>query len=166
MDTHPELDSEQRYLDHAYRCLDEMRDHATRTLTAAERAAREEATPDADIVLWHLERRLATLAETPAALTFGRLDDEAGDRFYIGRRHVEDRSRPPPGRLPPVRAPRGARAPAHARHRAQPHLPALHRPGPAVAGRDRGRAGDDRQPGRGAVAGAGRRRARRRAAEG
>src|SRR5439155_23098152 len=29
METHPELDSEQQYLDHAYRCLDEMRDHAT-----------------------------------------------------------------------------------------------------------------------------------------
>ena len=62
---------EQRYLDHAYQCLEDMREHATRTLTAAERAAREEATPDADIVLWHLERRLAALAETPAALTFG-----------------------------------------------------------------------------------------------
>src|SRR5207244_2419808 len=90
METHPDLETEQRYLDHAYGCLEAMRDNATRTLVAAERAAREEATPDADIVLWHLERRLAALAESPAAVTFGRLDDELGERFYIGRRHVED----------------------------------------------------------------------------
>ena len=61
-----------------------------RTLAVGETAARVEQTPDAMIVQWHLERRLATLADTPAALCFGRLDEEVGEHFYIGRRHVED----------------------------------------------------------------------------
>ena len=75
---HPDLVDEQRYLDHAYRCLAAMRARTTTTTNAAERRAREEGTVDAGIVLWHLEHRLAALAETPPALTFGRLDDEQG----------------------------------------------------------------------------------------
>ena len=64
METHPDLDQEQHYLDHAYRCLEAMREHATRTLTAAERAAREEATPDADIgpLLFDLRQHRSALA--------------------------------------------------------------------------------------------------------
>ena len=89
MDAHPDLAAEQRHLDHAYACLAAMREHAARTLAVGETAARVEQTPDAMIVQWHLERRLATLADTPAALCFGRLDEEVGDHFYIGRRHVE-----------------------------------------------------------------------------
>ena len=89
MDAHPDLAAEQRHLDHAYACLAAMREHATRTLAVGEAAARAEQTPDALIVQWHLERRLATLADTPAALCFGRLDEEVGEHFYIGRRHVE-----------------------------------------------------------------------------
>jgi DNA helicase IV len=89
VDAHPDLAAEQRHLDHAYACLAAMREHATRTLAVGEAAARAEKTPDAMIVQWHLERRLAMLADTPAALCFGRLDEEVGDHFYIGRRHVE-----------------------------------------------------------------------------
>ena len=89
MDAHPDLAAEQRHLDHAYACLAAMREHAARTLAVGETAARVEQTPDAMIVQWHLERRLATLADTPAALCFGRLDEEVGEHFYIGRRHVE-----------------------------------------------------------------------------
>ena len=89
MDAHPDLAAEQRHLDHAYACLAAMRDHAARTLAVGEEAARAEQTPDAMIVQWHLERRLAALADTPAALCFGRLDEEVGEHFYIGRRHVE-----------------------------------------------------------------------------
>jgi len=44
------------------------------------------------------------------------------------------------GRLPPVHPPLPARAPRRARGRAQPPVPALHRAGPAVVGRDRRRA--------------------------
>ena len=89
MDAHPDLAAEQRHLDHAYACLAAMREHAARTLAVGEEAARAEQTPDAMIVQWHLERRLAALADTPAALCFGRLDEEVGEHFYIGRRHVE-----------------------------------------------------------------------------
>jgi DNA helicase IV len=89
VDAHPDLAAEQRHLDYAYACLAAMREHAARTLAVGEAAARAEQTPDAQIVHWHLERRLATLADTPAALCFGRLDEEVGEHFYIGRRHVE-----------------------------------------------------------------------------
>jgi DNA helicase IV len=90
MDRHPELDAEQRYLDHAYACLAAMRARTAGTVAVAERTALQEGTVDAGIVLWHLERRAQALAETPAALCFGRLDEETGERIYIGRRHVED----------------------------------------------------------------------------
>src|SRR5690242_4998473 len=63
-----------------------MRARAAETLGYGELAA---GAVDSAIVQWHLERRLAALAETPAALCFGRLDDEDHERYYVGRRHVE-----------------------------------------------------------------------------
>jgi DNA helicase IV len=89
VDAHPDLAAEQRHLDHAYACLAEMRERATSTLEVGERANRLEQTPDTAIIQWHLERRLAALSDTPAALCFGRLDTDEGDSFHIGRRHVE-----------------------------------------------------------------------------
>ena len=89
VDAHPDLAAEQRHLDHAYACLAAMRERAARTLEVGEAAARIDQTPDAMIVRWHLERRLAALADTPAALCFGRLDEDLGEHFYVGRRHVE-----------------------------------------------------------------------------
>ena len=90
MDHHPDLAAEQAYLSNAYACLAAMRRRTAETVDAAERLARSEGTVEADIVLWHMEERARALAETPAALCFGRLDDEEGDRVYVGRRHVED----------------------------------------------------------------------------
>ena len=45
---------------------------------------------DAEAVKWQLQRRLASLDDEAAVLAFGRIDEDRGDRWYIGRRHVED----------------------------------------------------------------------------
>src|SRR4051812_40928079 len=86
MTTHPDLEAEQEHLDHASACLETMRAKTEQTLSYGERAA---AGPDSPAVQRTPERRAAALAETPAALCFGRLDNEDKERFYVGRRHVE-----------------------------------------------------------------------------
>jgi DNA helicase IV len=45
---------------------------------------------DAEAVKWQLLRRLDSLNDEAGSLAFGRIDDEAEQRWYIGRRHVED----------------------------------------------------------------------------
>ncbi|MGI8809274.1 MAG: HelD family protein, partial [Acidimicrobiales bacterium] len=85
-----QLTAEQRYLDHARACLDAMRARTAAAVVDAEKVVRMGGGASADIVLQHLEARLAALAETRAALCFGRLDADEGDRLYVGRRHVED----------------------------------------------------------------------------
>ena len=86
----PEVAAEQAYLDHAQACLKAMRARAARNVEIGTRRAREEPSVDTSLLLEELERRLASLADSPVALAFGRLDEEAGERFYVGRRHVED----------------------------------------------------------------------------
>jgi DNA helicase IV len=77
-----DLDEEQRYIDHAYRCLDRMRARSEELL-----GAMKGADPDLE---WALARRVRALATTPRALCFGRIDGEHGASWYVGRRHVED----------------------------------------------------------------------------
>src|ERR1700737_4757279 len=77
-----DLAEEQRYIDHAYRCLDRMRSRSEELL-----AAMKGADPDLE---WALARRVKALATTPRALCFGRIDGEHGASWYVGRRHVED----------------------------------------------------------------------------
>jgi DNA helicase IV len=87
--SHPDVVEEQRYLDHAYECLAAMRDRAARATGVAEEAA---AADDVDSVAaaWHLRRRTDSLDPDMPALSFGRLDEETGETWYVGRRHVED----------------------------------------------------------------------------
>jgi DNA helicase IV len=85
-----DLAAEQAYLDHAHGCLAAMRDRAARNVEIGTRRAREEPSVDTSLLLEELERRHAALADSPVALAFGRLDEARGDRFYVGRRHVED----------------------------------------------------------------------------
>ena len=84
--THPELATEQAYIDHAYRCLAAMATRAARTATldAGVQAV------DSAIARAHLEHRAASLDPDMPALSFGRLDEEPGATWYVGRRHVED----------------------------------------------------------------------------
>ena len=45
---------------------------------------------DAAIAKAHLNHRLRSLSPDVPGLSFGRLDEETGDTWYVGRRHVED----------------------------------------------------------------------------
>ncbi len=83
--SHPDLSGEQAYVDHAYACLDRMREtvaHAGDTADGEVAAAALDA--------WGA-RRLQTFEDAERGLCFGRLDFEAVDHpFYVGRRWVHD----------------------------------------------------------------------------
>jgi len=85
--SHPDLDAEQSYIDTAYDCLAAMRD---RTAYTAELEGMAAEAVDGMIAQAHLRHRLASLDTDVAGLSFGRLDEERGDTWYVGRRHVED----------------------------------------------------------------------------
>jgi DNA helicase IV len=85
---HPDLASERARLRFAQECLEAMRAKtAARVGNEAVLAANE---ADAEAVKWQLQRRLASFDDDAAALCFGRIDEERGDLWYIGRRHIED----------------------------------------------------------------------------
>jgi DNA helicase IV len=86
---HPELADEQSYLDHAYRCLEAMRDHTTRLADISDSAAQA---VDSEAAQMHLQNRLRSLDADVDGLCFGRLDEDDGAAgpWYVGRRHVED----------------------------------------------------------------------------
>ncbi len=81
----PELLAEQVHLDHALESLAAMRQRAERLLQDLIGAGN----PDLDYVA-ALSRRVALLADSPRPLLFGRIDEEDGPMWHIGRRHVED----------------------------------------------------------------------------
>src|SRR2546430_1677831 len=85
---HPDLASERARLRFAQECLDLMRRRTAARVANEDVLAANEA--DAEAVKWQLQRRLASLDDDAAVLCFGRIDEETGDRWYIGRRHVED----------------------------------------------------------------------------
>ena len=90
--THPDLDDEQAYLDQAYAHLGAMRARAKRASEITESASNA---VDSAIAQAHLKHRYRSLDTDVGGLAFGRLDDEDGDTWYVGRRHVEDeRSNP------------------------------------------------------------------------
>ncbi len=84
---HPdaELQAEQDYLDGALNALGAMRRRAERLLSDLIAAGN----PDLDYVA-ALSRRVSLLADSPRPLLFGRIDEEEGPSWHIGRRHVED----------------------------------------------------------------------------
>ena len=81
----PEVQTEQDYLERALASLTAMRDRAERLLQELIAAGN----PDLDYVA-ALSRRVALLADSPRPLLFGRIDEESGAAWHIGRRHVED----------------------------------------------------------------------------
>jgi DNA helicase IV len=87
MTHHPDRPLEQAYLDRAYAHLARMR---ARTKEAA--SLKDSAAQGVDwaIAQAHLNARLRTLDTEVDGLTFGRLDADDGDVWYVGRRHVED----------------------------------------------------------------------------
>lgn len=86
----PELQAEQDHLEVAMTSLAAMRERAERLLHDLIAAGN----PDLDYVA-ALSRRVALLADSPRPLLFGRIDEEAGGSWHIGRRHVEDKRSDP-----------------------------------------------------------------------
>jgi len=82
---HPELLDEQRHLERATVALRAMAARTSGALGAVDAATEA----DAEVAAFHLRRRLDSLAERDDALAFGRID-EGAERWYVGRRHVED----------------------------------------------------------------------------
>jgi DNA helicase IV len=81
----PEVAAEQAYLEHALESLSVMRHRAERLLHDLVAAGN----PDLDYVA-ALSRRVSLLSDSPRPLLFGRIDEEDGPTWHIGRRHVED----------------------------------------------------------------------------
>ena len=85
---HPDVAHERARLDFAQSCLDAMRRRTAAKISDDDVLAANEA--DAEAVRWQLQRRLASLDDDVAVLCFGRIDEESGERWYIGRRHIEE----------------------------------------------------------------------------
>jgi DNA helicase IV len=85
-----ELEAEQAHLVFARRCLEQMRD-AVRSLEA--HGGDPVSTEFLKAELFRRAQALLDDPETP--LFFGRIDRLAGERFYLGRRHVRDRNGDP-----------------------------------------------------------------------
>jgi DNA helicase IV len=92
---HPDLVEEQRFLLHAYACLDAMRQRAIRLKNLGYMGGNVHAetglTPEM-AAYWELDRqaRVDSLSDSAAPLCFGRIDHGEGASWHIGRRHVED----------------------------------------------------------------------------
>jgi DNA helicase IV len=82
--------AEQAYLEVAVEALGAMRDRSQRLLDDLIAAGN----PDLDYVA-ALSRRVSLLADSPRPLLFGRIDEDAGTSWHIGRRHVEDAAADP-----------------------------------------------------------------------
>ena len=83
---HPELALEQAHLDRARAAIGAMANRTRRALDDTQSGATE---ADAEVAQWHLRRRLESLGDDGGIPAFGRIDDRA-ERWYVGRRHVED----------------------------------------------------------------------------
>jgi DNA helicase IV len=85
---HPDVALERARLRFAQDCLEQMRQRTAARVADEDVLAANEA--DAEAVKWQLQRRLDSLNDDAGSLCFGRIDHETEERWYIGRRHVED----------------------------------------------------------------------------
>ena len=87
---HPDLPAEQAYLDHAYECLEDMRQALLRTVGAAAVGEGGFDIAAGRIEVW-VDRRLAAYERAEEILCFGRIDvDSVDDSLYVGRRWIQD----------------------------------------------------------------------------
>jgi len=87
---HPDIPAEQAYLDHAYECLDDMRQALLRTVSAAAIGADGADVAAERIGAW-VDRRLAAYEQAEQVLCFGRIDVSfVEDPLYVGRRWIQD----------------------------------------------------------------------------
>jgi DNA helicase IV len=91
-DHHPDHAAEQAYLRRAREALDAMVAHTQQALEFSEQRVRDENSADAAIARAHMEGRRLAVDVGEVNLAFGRIDADSGegDKFYVGRRHIED----------------------------------------------------------------------------
>lgn len=89
--SHPDIPYEAAYLSDARRAMAAMAARTTAALDTAESAATD---ADSEVARWHLQRRLDSFDDRDELVAFGRID-EARDRWYVGRRHIEDEAGSP-----------------------------------------------------------------------
>src|SRR5258708_23729672 len=89
----PDVSCEGGRVEFAQSCLVAMRARTAAKVSNEDILAANEA--DAEAVRWQLQRRLASPDDDIAVLCFGRIDEESGQRWYVGRRHIEDSGCPP-----------------------------------------------------------------------
>jgi len=85
---HPELAAEQEYIEQAYEQLEAMRESARRRIAAVigqGRGITHQAREERDVIVRSSLQRLEQLDIGREALCFGRIDEEQGDKFYVGR---------------------------------------------------------------------------------
>jgi DNA helicase IV len=100
---HPEFEAEQKYISHAYACLDDMRASARllKNSIEADSGGTHQARLERDVVEEKAMGRLSRLQLGSESLIFGRIDrkgsegPDSGERFYIGRLPVSDRQQNP-----------------------------------------------------------------------
>ena len=95
---HPDLDSEQDYVDDAYRCLEAARRRAAGLTTAIEAGpgGASQTRVEREALIEGALSRLSRLHIGDRSLVFGRLDVAgAGERFYIGRVGLWDDEKEP-----------------------------------------------------------------------
>jgi DNA helicase IV len=98
--SHPELQAEQAYVDHAYESLDATRAAAVRLKDMVEvgKGGTEQARWEREVINDNIVQRLQQLHVGDASLVFGRIDydpEHGDDHFYIGRVAVADADREP-----------------------------------------------------------------------
>src|SRR5262245_37921462 len=87
---HPDIPAEQAYLDHAYECLERMRQELFRIVGAAAVGSDGLDIAAGKIEAW-VDRRLAAYERAEEILCFGRIDvDSVEHPLYVGRRWVQD----------------------------------------------------------------------------
>jgi DNA helicase IV len=98
--SHPELQAEQAYIDHAYDSLEANRASAVRLRQMVEvgKGGTEQARWEREVINDNIAHRLQQLHVGDASLVFGRIDydaDNGDDSFYIGRVAVAGPDREP-----------------------------------------------------------------------
>ena len=87
----PDLADERRHLVHSHRCREAMVRRLT-AIAAGDGAADEITQEYIEMVV---ADALEDLAQPGAGDFFGRIDEEGGPRWYVGRRHIEDEQHDP-----------------------------------------------------------------------
>ncbi len=97
MSRHPDLESEQAYIDRAYEHLEQARLRAInlRSMVEVGRGGTTQARYERDVIEEQIMNRLSRLQLGSASLVFGRIDTEEGEQFHIGRLAVADEHQEP-----------------------------------------------------------------------